>query len=162
MSNIIYHQGDLFTAPEGSILFHACNTSGVWGAGIAVTFRERNPSSYESYQEYCEDEGPHGALGKCVVLTGDEDNVGCLMTSQLTQGIFDSPEQITKHTDMSLDFLRWQVKKFDELQGAEFHMPKINQGIFRVPWEDTESVLKNHSDMTFHVWEYSNEREDSR
>ncbi|KAF3397735.1 ADP-ribose 1''-phosphate phosphatase [Penicillium rolfsii] len=44
---------DLFDAPEGSGLIHACNTEGSWGAGIAQAFRERYPAAYRFYQSHC-------------------------------------------------------------------------------------------------------------
>jgi ADP-ribose 1''-phosphate phosphatase len=34
----------------------------------------------------------------------------------------------------------------------EVHMPKINSGAFKVPWEKTEAVLKGHENMDFYVY----------
>ncbi|KGO39501.1 Appr-1-p processing [Penicillium expansum] len=45
--------GDLFDAPNGAALIHACNCQGVWGAGIARAFRERYPAAYEIYRNHC-------------------------------------------------------------------------------------------------------------
>ncbi|KAJ5746952.1 uncharacterized protein N7511_008648 [Penicillium nucicola] len=46
--------GDLFTAPDDSALIHACNCEGVWGAGIARTFRYNYPAAYEIYRSHCQ------------------------------------------------------------------------------------------------------------
>ncbi|KAJ5488417.1 Appr-1-p processing [Penicillium expansum] len=45
--------GDLFDAPNGAALIHACNCQGVWGAGIARAFRERYPAAYKIYRNHC-------------------------------------------------------------------------------------------------------------
>ncbi|CAI7600047.1 unnamed protein product [Penicillium glandicola] len=45
--------GDLFDAPNGGALIHACNCEGVWGAGIARAFRERYPAAYKIYRNHC-------------------------------------------------------------------------------------------------------------
>ncbi|KAJ5642422.1 hypothetical protein N7490_006422 [Penicillium lividum] len=45
--------GDLFDAPPGSALIHACNAKGSWGSGIAQAFAQKYPEAYERYQEYC-------------------------------------------------------------------------------------------------------------
>jgi predicted NUDIX family NTP pyrophosphohydrolase len=34
----------------------------------------------------------------------------------------------------------------------EIHMPKINSGLFKVPWEQTETVLKQFPEITFYVY----------
>ncbi|KAJ5167480.1 uncharacterized protein N7482_006261 [Penicillium canariense] len=45
--------GDLFDAPEGSGLIHACNTQGNWGAGIARAFKQRYPAAFQYYRDHC-------------------------------------------------------------------------------------------------------------
>ncbi|KAJ5312003.1 hypothetical protein PENANT_c022G06098 [Penicillium antarcticum] len=45
---------DIFTAPDGSALIHACNCKGVWGAGIASEFRDQYPAAYEIYRSHCQ------------------------------------------------------------------------------------------------------------
>ncbi|KAF3891950.1 hypothetical protein GY631_4499 [Trichophyton interdigitale] len=41
MENITEIEGDLFLAPEGAALIHACNCQGSWGKGIALEFKNR-------------------------------------------------------------------------------------------------------------------------
>ncbi|KAJ5779989.1 Appr-1-p processing [Penicillium paradoxum] len=45
--------GDLFDAPNGAALIHACNCQGLWGAGLARKFRDRYPAAYEIYRKHC-------------------------------------------------------------------------------------------------------------
>ncbi|KAL5049624.1 hypothetical protein BDW71DRAFT_175133 [Aspergillus fruticulosus] len=46
-------EGDLFDAPDGAALIHACNCIGSWGAGIARVFSKKYPAAYEIYKDYC-------------------------------------------------------------------------------------------------------------
>ncbi|GES62242.1 phosphatase [Aspergillus terreus] len=64
-------EGDLFSAPDGAGLIHACNCEGSWGGGIAKAFREKvwihpipvfellndsisqYPTAYKIYHEHC-------------------------------------------------------------------------------------------------------------
>ncbi|KAL4766491.1 uncharacterized protein BDW70DRAFT_126080 [Aspergillus foveolatus] len=52
-SKIIEVEGDLFDAPDGTALIHACNCLGSWGAGIAGAFRKKYPAAYEIYESHC-------------------------------------------------------------------------------------------------------------
>lgn len=109
-SNLIYVTGDLFSAPPGSILVHACNTQGSWGAGIAAAFRTKFPSHYESYQNTCKQ---HGAdlLGTCLVIRGEglesgsEYDIACLFTSKAYGRRKDKPELILQSTRSAVEDL---------------------------------------------------------
>ncbi|KAL4818678.1 hypothetical protein BDW67DRAFT_157151 [Aspergillus spinulosporus] len=52
-SKITEVEGDLFDAPDGTALIHACNCLGSWGAGIAGVFRKKYPAAYEVYESHC-------------------------------------------------------------------------------------------------------------
>ncbi|EER37976.1 ADP-ribose 1''-phosphate phosphatase [Histoplasma capsulatum H143] len=54
MSIITEIQGDLFDAPEGAALIHACNCQGSWGKGIAATFKEKYPAAYRIFRSHCQ------------------------------------------------------------------------------------------------------------
>lgn len=40
-------EGDIFSSPDGSVLIHACNCQGAWGAGVAAAFRTKYPAAYK-------------------------------------------------------------------------------------------------------------------
>ncbi|KAL4915502.1 hypothetical protein BDW62DRAFT_212637 [Aspergillus aurantiobrunneus] len=46
-------EGDLFNAPDGTALIHACNCFGSWGGGIAWVFRRKYPTAFEVYKSHC-------------------------------------------------------------------------------------------------------------
>ncbi|KKZ61578.1 ADP-ribose 1''-phosphate phosphatase [[Emmonsia] crescens] len=52
MSIITEIQGDLFDAPEGAALIHACNCQGSWGKGIAQVFRQKYPAAYQIFRAH--------------------------------------------------------------------------------------------------------------
>ncbi|KAJ5581536.1 hypothetical protein N7535_000156 [Penicillium sp. DV-2018c] len=45
--------GDIFDAPNGAALLHACNCHGKWDRGLGHQFRERYPAAYEIYRKHC-------------------------------------------------------------------------------------------------------------
>lgn len=50
---ITLQPGDLFAAPKQTILIHACNTRGTWGAGIAAAFKFHYPAAFKVYNTHC-------------------------------------------------------------------------------------------------------------
>ncbi|KAI9803189.1 MAG: hypothetical protein M1825_001980 [Sarcosagium campestre] len=67
---IIVMKGDLFDAPPGSVLIHACNAVGSWGGDIAAKFKQRYPAAFKVYKEHC-DTSRYGAsdlVGTCLLI----------------------------------------------------------------------------------------------
>ncbi|KAL1672326.1 hypothetical protein EV122DRAFT_224883 [Schizophyllum commune] len=139
-SNLVYTTGDIFSAPLGSILVHACNTKGAWGSGIAAAFKERFPRAFVVYQAYSKEYGA-SALGMCLLLPDDDGRgheIACLFTSKAYGKRKDGPEEILQATRSALSDL---VNK--NVEGKELHGCKFNSGRFSVPWKDTEGVLRD-------------------
>lgn len=127
--------GNLFDAPVGSILAHACNGKGTWGGGIAAEFKKRRPAEYVIYHDRCAREKKTSNLvGQCI-FAGD---VACLITSDGFGARVDSPESILGATEAALGDLFYRAQVLSQ----EIHMPKINSGLFCVPWELTEAVIE--------------------
>lgn len=139
-------QGNLFDAPKGSLIVHACNTQGVWGAGIASTFARLYPEYYKAYKAHCDAKG-NNLLGTCLILEGKWHKVGCLFTSTGYGHKALYQDAILKATFHSL------VDLFDQIPDTEVvNMPRINSGLFRVPWEDTREVLEQFRDKEIRIW----------
>ncbi|KAL1733455.1 ADP-ribose 1''-phosphate phosphatase [Schizophyllum commune] len=137
-STLVYTTGDIFSAPPGSILVHACNTKGAWGSGIAAAFKERFPRAFVVYQAYCKEYGA-SALGMCLLIPdvdGRGHEIACLFTSKAYGKRKDGPEEILQATRSALSDL---VNK--NVEGKELHGCKFNSGRFSVPWKDTDSVF---------------------
>ena len=138
---ITYSKGNLFHAPRGVYLAHACNCRGKWGAGVAHEFRNRFPNSYKEYQRYCRLGAKPGDIFICSEESGYQ--VICLFTSESYGSSVDAADSILEATKQASS--KFPIDK-------PIHMPKINSGLFKVPWELTEEILRNlHQDIT--VWE---------
>lgn len=147
MGNIITIKGDLFTAPKGSILLHACNTKGIWGAGIARQFAKRFPNAWRVYRAKCVNEGSK-LRGTCLLIPSGAYVVGCLFTSRDLGYRVDPPHLILDATRLAIaDLIRQNDKN------TPMHMCKINSNLFNVPWSDTKSVLKEF-DKEFVVYDF--------
>ncbi|KXT14256.1 hypothetical protein AC579_6701 [Pseudocercospora musae] len=136
--------GDIFSAATpNTLLIHACNTEGSWGAGIAAAFKSHYPSAYENYRDHCHMNGgelwrkafliPPARQGECFV--------GCLFTSRSKGRKKDSPAQILGATGPAMRDLMRQVSE-TETKIDEVRMCKINSGLFGVKWEKTKAVLE--------------------
>lgn len=156
---IRYEKGDMFElAPKGAILTHSCNAQGRWGSGIANQFAVRYPGAYVEYRQYCLERfkgGPvpgteikktcvgDGFIVHDVSALDDVTKIGCLITSKNYGKYKDSPEQILKATEQATRELLVKVVGagvyFDTTH--TIYSPKINSGLFAVPWEKTEEVL---------------------
>lgn len=172
MAPIKYIKGDLFShfplsKNAVSILAHSCNCQGVWGGGIAAVFKQKYPTAYNSYRDHCLNvEGGRGLLGTAFLVPtiatepgnkgkGAPIYIACLFTSNFSE----SPEEIVAYTRGAMTDLLRQVKMLHTLfetsstSALVVNLPKINAGIFRVPWEETEAALLEFGDeVQFNVY----------
>ena len=147
MGKVTTIKGDLFNAPKGSIIIHACNTQGAWGAGIAKDFAKRFPKARDLYSWYCKEYGP-SLLGTCLLLPAGDHTIGCLFTSKSFGRFVDKPDRILASTKLAItDLIRQYVLK------KPLHTCKINSGMFGVPWSDTKDILKE-SEADFVVYDF--------
>lgn len=147
MSKITTIKGNLFDAPKGSIIIHAVNCRGLWGAGIAREFAKRFPEAYEMYSIVCQTNG-NALLGKCLLIPVKDYTVGCLFTSKNYGQFVDKPAMILKSTRYAIEDL---IKK--NIENKPMHMCKINSGLFNVPWDDTKAVLEEFG-VEFTIYDF--------
>lgn len=136
MGKVTTFKGNLFDAPKGSIIIHACNTKGMWGSGIAKEFAKRFPVAYQAYRNECLSKGA-SLIGTCLLIPTKNYTIGCLFTSKNYGQFVDSPDKILKATKTAVEDLILQNKDKNPM-----HMCKINSGLFKVPWQDTKKILK--------------------
>ncbi|EME78238.1 uncharacterized protein MYCFIDRAFT_212330, partial [Pseudocercospora fijiensis CIRAD86] len=136
--------GDIFSAPPNTLLIHACNTEGSWGAGIAAAFKSHYPSAYTIYHDHCHMHG--GELWQKALLIPpqpDDENehfIGCLFTSRSKGRRKDSPSRILGATEPAMRDLLRLVRENGEV--GEVRMCRVNSGLFGVKWEKTKGVLE--------------------
>ncbi|KAF2719075.1 hypothetical protein K431DRAFT_287100 [Polychaeton citri CBS 116435] len=156
-------RGDLFhdphPPPRGALLLHACNCTGTWGAGIAKAFRIQYPAAYRAYRSHCLDNAPEP--GSALLIPppspasssggstgggggGEADRghyIGCLFTSRGKGKTKDSAAAILEATGRAMGELVGRVGEVGE-GVTEVRMPRINAGLFEVPWEETRRVVE--------------------
>jgi O-acetyl-ADP-ribose deacetylase (regulator of RNase III) len=49
---LIYTKDDILKSEPYSVITHACNTLGFWGAGIAKQMRDEYPIHYKEYNSF--------------------------------------------------------------------------------------------------------------
>lgn len=159
MAIIKYIKGNaLVSTPKKRILIHSCNTNGSWGGGIAYQLAVRYPRAEDEYMRICDESGSN-LLGQCRLISSNSDKenlvICCLFTSSFGGSSHDSSNDILKYTKYALEDLFSKIKKNEELKDYSLEMPKINSGIFGVPWEKTEDILKEFSnDVCFTVYTF--------
>lgn len=153
-----YQNGSLFDAPKGSVLVHACNAKGVWGRGIAKAFKEKFPESFEDYFFACSDAREAGDYLPGRGFLCQEENgfhVGCLVTSFGYLNDLDPVSIVLQHTRSALlDFcVELEYRDLNEV-----HSNMFNSGLFNVPWEKSEAILKEvlvqYPNINWTVWNY--------
>lgn len=154
MGGITYIKGDILqVAGIPRILLHSCNCNGSWGGGIAYQLALRYPDAEKEYMERCE-RHVVGLLGKCQLLKTEEDPnliIGCLFTAAFG-GSDQNDSYILKYTKSALDNFKSQIEQDETLKNHKIIMPKINSGIFGVPWQLTEKILEESGlDITVYV-----------
>lgn len=152
--------GDIFDAPPNTLIIHACNCYGSWGAGIAKAFKDRYPYAYKAYTSHCGAYSPDQLIETAQLIPppsleknedGGKDEthfVGCLFTSHHFGRRKDSPYKILAATKPAMEDLLRQVQDWnashdkDGEKVKEVRMCKINSGMFAVPWEKSRQVLE--------------------
>lgn len=150
MVMITYVKQSLFDAPKDSIIVHACNSQGMWGSGIAKEFALRYPHSYDQYKMDCAEKnrerGTGCGTGRLSFFHVDEPHwVGWIITSHNYGPYKDSPEQIKVNTTLALRELCQTLHRAhpkDEHETYDVYSNKFNSGLFSVPWEESELILK--------------------
>lgn len=149
----------LFAAPPSTLLLHATNCRGTWGAGIALQFRKLYPTAFTLYQTHCRQASqklhPRNLLGTALLIPPQLSSasksereaghwIGCLFTSENVGKRKDGKGEILEATRGAVVDLVRQVGELGEDWGGvgEVRMCKINSGLFGVPWEETRGVVE--------------------
>lgn len=161
---IQYIKGDLFSHKPSpgriNILVHACNCKGSWGAGVAAKFRQEYPQCYKVHQQYCNQFSHESSqlLGTSQIMDSVPSEPGhkssgpslivCLFTSDFFGNRKLDPADIVNYTKLSLYDLQTKLNQYHNYSQLDtkdgkivLNMPKINAGLFGVPWPHTEAVL---------------------
>jgi ADP-ribose 1''-phosphate phosphatase len=166
---LTYQKASLFTAPPATLLCHATNAQGTWGAGIAAAFKKSYPAAFKLYAAHCQAWDSGSLLGTTFLIPPQKKSptkaereaehwIGCLFTSEKKGKGKGSKESILTATGKAVEDLVRKVKAVNEAAAAgpekgksatsaqesiaEVRMCKINSGLFGVPWEATSEVIE--------------------
>lgn len=153
----------LFTSPTNTVLCHATNAQGTWGAGIAAAFKTHYPSAFKIYFAHCKKWPLTTLLGTTLLIPPQLKSpskaereakhwIGCLFTSEKKGKGKGSKESILEATGEAVADLMRKVKDVNDDADADaeagdegiagVRMCKINSGLFGVPWEASKAVIE--------------------
>lgn len=133
---MMYKKGDMFAnlvEKEGTILLHSCNKEGVWGGGIAWVFAKMFPKARDIYKSNNNSLGDGYAIPD--TYNGMSFKIGCLIAGSINKTI--PKDRIVQYTEHAII----ELLKSCSTKKIVIHSPKINAGIFGVPWEKTEEAI---------------------
>ncbi|KAF3101263.1 ADP-ribose 1''-phosphate phosphatase [Orbilia oligospora] len=150
--SVVMVHGDIFAAPTNSVLIHACNCQGSWGAGIALAFKQLYPAAYRIYHNHCTNvSNPSSLLGTTLLIPPQPTDrkthwIACMFTSVYYGRRVDTPDKILESTTSAFEHFLNLVTN-EETAGrrvvGELHACKINSGRFGVEWERSRKVLED-------------------
>lgn len=93
-------------------------------------------------------------MGTAYVIPVEDKYVACLFTSNFDNSV----GEIVEYTRQSLGDLAGKLGELGDVEEDKtgrpvVNMPKINSGIFNVPWEETEKALLD-ADILVNVYEF--------
>ena len=135
---IQYIQGDFFSATN-CFLLHACNCQRNWGSGVAAQFARLFPGAYRQHQIISANKP--GEI-QFLPTPAEVDGIICLFTSDGYGRYVDSPDTIVKNTEKSLKTLE-DFFALRDIGTIKIASPKINAGLFNVPWEQTAGLIED-------------------
>lgn len=145
-----FKEGDLFTPHfRRRVLVHSVNCKGVWGSGIAKEFKARYPDAFKAYATLCKGSGK-ALLGQAFIIydPAKREDIACLFVSD-DYGKWRSPQgDILRYTKSAVEHL---LNQYHPVLG-EVHSPKINSGLFGVPWEQTGQIITQALSHHNHAW----------
>lgn len=166
--SLTYQKASLFDSPPSTLLCHATNAQGSWGAGIAAAFKKNYPAAFKLYAAHCSKWNGSSLLGTTFLIPPQHRSplkaereaqhwIACLFTSEKKGKGKGSKESILAATGESIEDLVRKVRDVnetadekaksksgsgDEDRIAQVRMCKINSGLFGVPWDATSEVIE--------------------
>lgn len=138
MATLEMIQGDLFDAPTDAIA-HGCNCRGRMGAGIAATFRKREPEMFKTYESLCNQR----LFSAGSVFPWPERNTGRTIFNLGTQ-LAPGPSADRRFISMSFKHMADVMWKYEQTSVA---IPLIGCGIGGLSWKaDVRPLVENLAD----------------
>jgi ADP-ribose 1''-phosphate phosphatase len=148
---IIYNPAnvfDLIKDADEPYIVHSCNCQGVWGSGIAKEMKARYPRAFQAYNADCTRNTSQELLGTARTYYDNGVNVVALFTSDNYGHAKDSPAEIILNTSLAINhFLVNEIVYGSENIPLNVFSPRINAGLFEVPWQQSERVINKSKSL---------------
>jgi O-acetyl-ADP-ribose deacetylase (regulator of RNase III) len=127
---VIFTKGNIFEAPEGTILVNPVNCVGVQGAGLAKQFRDRMPAQEARYKSLCgtrqlKPQHPYLLRKEGVLLFPTKDHW----------------RDKSDLNDISMGLINF-ASKADSL-GLTWAFPPLGCGLGGLQWSEVKALFKN-------------------
>ena len=142
---IRYLDGDIFSSPAQTIV-NTVNTVGVMGKGIALEFKKRYPSMFESYKIACE---------KKRLKTGR-----LMLFYEADHWVLNFPTKEHWRAPSKLEYIEQGLNKFIEIY-AEYGItsiafPKLGCGNGELDWNDVKPLMEKYlKDLPIDIYIYT-------
>lgn len=124
-----YRKANLFASPPTTVLCHATNAQGTWGAGIAAAFKKSYPAAFKMYSNHCSKWDSNSLLGTTLLIPPQSRSptksereaghwIGCLFTSEKKGQGKGSKESILAATGEAIEDLIRQVRAINEVDNG--------------------------------------------
>jgi len=136
---IIHKKGNLFDTwrTPNDVYIHAVSCAGVWGAGVALSFQQEFPKAYIQYRTECNSRNAVDLLGMPGIYRYANAPIIAWLYTGEHPGRQKDINKCIQHTEEAVSILAQYFNK----EYVTFHSPRINAGLFRVPWELTEACI---------------------
>ena len=142
---IRYLDGDIFTSPAQTIV-NTVNTVGVMGKGIALEFKKRYPSMFESYKSACE---------KNRLKTGS-----LMLFYEADHWVLNFPTKEHWRSPSRLEYIEQGLIKFTNIYVeygiTSIAFPKLGCGNGDLSWDDVKPLMEKYlKDLPIDIYIYT-------
>lgn len=130
---IEYIEGDIFNSPA-QVLVNTVNTVGVMGKGLALSFKKRYPSMFDSYRKACEKH--QFSIGKLMLYHAPDHWILLFPTKENWR----NPSKI----EYLEEGLKKFVNKYAEKGITSIAFPKLGCGNGELSWDDVKPVMERY------------------
>ncbi len=143
-----YVIGNLLDAEQKYIL-HGCNAQGVMGAGVALAIKNKWPSVYEGYRQFClgqmrVDPDTTELLGSWYIVDTLEKGKQQYVINMITQDLYLRDSRQVNYYAIA----RGLADLADDYGNMEIALPRIGAGLGGGSWEFISQLLEDVEKMT--------------
>lgn len=131
----------LSDAPDGSVIIHTTNCSGVWESEVDAYLAKEFPKAFENYQEYCKSNMKEFLLGTSCISECNGKYIVSILASVGYGKNSDSTYYVLAKTIHGFGHGLYSVlHRYGKVPGDVYSV-KLGEGDFKVPWAYTYTPM---------------------